>query len=226
MIEPAVFWVLSFVCFFTAFIYILIRERKAKYLLYFVFGALVGLFFDNFQVAMGYYYYQGYLDYERALEHFNRALKDLKDSCDLLKAFASVHRRQGKFNQAVENLRKAFELDPRSPTLPYEIGGTYFQMRIYTKSERYFDQAISLAPDVAAPYAMKARMYICWEGSTKKAHKAIEERLGAQGSKNHFFVLTSVLLEVFDGNYQKALDRLFLFSPDIFKSHYFFVPKA
>jgi len=177
--------------------------------------------------ALGYYYYHGHMDYDRALEHFNQAKKILGDNSDILTGIAFVQRRQGNFDQATENLRKALELDPRSQTTPYEIGFNYICLRNYPESEKYLNQAISLAPDIAGPYAMKMELYLNWEGSTKKAYKVLEEAPHkVRSSEFPFFVLTSVLLHVFDGNYQKALDRLSFVSSDVLNYHGFFTPKA
>jgi len=177
--------------------------------------------------ALGYYYYHGHLDYERALKHFNQAQKGLKDSSDVFSGISFVQRRQGKFDQSAVNLRKAIDLDPRSHQKAFEIGQSYLFMRNYTESERYFNRAISLSPDFTRPYAWKMRLYLDWEGSTEKALKVIEEapqtvRLSEEG----YFVLTSVLVYIFDGNYQRALNRLSLESYDVINTHTCFVPKA
>ncbi|MCK4759523.1 MAG: hypothetical protein KAT69_05710, partial [Candidatus Aminicenantes bacterium] len=51
--------------------------------------------------ALGYYYYHGHMDYERALEHFHQAQKETEDTSDLLTGISYVQRRQGKFDQSV-----------------------------------------------------------------------------------------------------------------------------
>jgi len=177
--------------------------------------------------ALGYYYYHGHMDYDRALEHFYQAKKSMEDSSDILSGIAYVLRRQGKYELAVDYLRKAAELDPRAQNLPYEIGFTYSSLRNYPESEKYFNRAISLAPDEANSYAMKMGIYLNWEGNTEKALKVIEETpQEVLLSEAPLFVLESVLVYIFAGNYQKALDRLSLLSSDVLNYHGFFMPKA
>ena len=177
--------------------------------------------------ALGYYYYYGHMDYDRALEYFNQAKKSLEDSSEILHGIAYVQRRQGKYDQAVDNLRKAAELDPRAQVIPYEIGITYNSLRNYPEAEKYLSRAISLAPDIAASYAWKIQLYLSWEGSTKNALKVIDEApQTVQLSEDGDFVLSSVLVHMFNGDYQKALDRLFIVSSDALNVHDFFVPKA
>jgi len=57
MIDAPLFWTSSFIVFFLSFVCILVRERDYRFILYFIFGALAGFFFDIIQVNMGYYSY-------------------------------------------------------------------------------------------------------------------------------------------------------------------------
>jgi len=177
--------------------------------------------------AMGYYYYHGHMDYERALEHFYQAQKGQKDSGVVLEGIGYVQRRQGKFEQAIINLKKAIDLDPRSLLHTYEIAQSYLFMRNYIESERYINRAISLVPDYTGAYAWKIRLYLSWEGSIEKALKVIEEApKTVRQSEEGYIVLSSVLVHMIDGDYQKALDRLFIVSSDAINVHVCFVPKA
>ena len=177
--------------------------------------------------ALGYYYYHGHMDYERALEHFYQALKGPEDTSDVLTGISYVQRRQGKFEQSVANLKKAIEVDPRATIKAYEIGQSYLFMRDYKESERYTTQAISLSPDLSEAYGWKARLYMVWEGSIEKALKVIEGAPQAvHQNEEAYFVLSSVLVHIFDGSYQRALDYLSGLSSDTVYAHMFFVPKA
>jgi len=177
--------------------------------------------------ALGYYYYHGHMDYDRALEHFNQAQKGLEDNSDILTGIAYVQRRQGKFDQGLDNLKKAAELDPRAHKTLYEIGFTYLCMRNYQESEQYLNRAISLAPDITGPYSWKMLLYLNWEESTEKALKVLEEvPQVVRSSEDPIFILKLTLAYMCDGNYQKALDHLSLLSLDVLNSHSFFTPKA
>jgi tetratricopeptide (TPR) repeat protein len=177
--------------------------------------------------ALGFYYYHGHMDYDRALDHFYQAQKRQKDNSDTILGIGYVQRRQGKFEQSVVNLKKAIDLDPRSVVKAYEIGQSYLFMRDYAKAERYFNRAISLSPDDARSYAWKMRTYLDWEGSAEKALIMIEGAPQAvRSSEDGYFILTSVSVYILDGNYQKALDYLSGISSDAINTHVCFVPKA
>jgi len=177
-------------------------------------------------LALGHYYYQAHLDYERALEQFAIARKDKPNNSEILSFIGFVQRRQGNFEEALVNIKKASELDPRSG-LAEEVGETYMLLRNYPEAERYFNRAISVSPDVPLAYSWKAWLYLCWEGSTGKAREVLEEALQNIGSvEDQFIILRSVLLNVFDGDYQEALDRLSSCKLEAFDTQFFFIPKV
>jgi len=177
--------------------------------------------------ARGYYYYWCHLDYDRALEQFAIARKSLPNDIMLLAGIGYVQRRQGKIEEAAATLEKAFELNPRDAGLTYNIGETLLLLRKYPQAEPYFDRAISLAPDWPLLYAWKMRLYLIAEGSTEKARAVLEQALQNIGSvEDPSIFFPWVLLEIFDGNYQKALDRLSSGTLKAFESQFYFVPKA
>jgi serine/threonine protein kinase len=85
-------------------------------------------------LALGYYYYWGRRDYDHALEQFTIALKGQPNNSDLCAAIGYVQRRQGKFKQAVTNLKEAVGLDPRSSDKAEELAATYRMLRKYSEA--------------------------------------------------------------------------------------------
>jgi len=157
-------------------------------------------------LALGVYYYWGSWDYDRALEQFALAQKGQPNNSDLMKSIGFVQRRQGKFEQAVTNLKQAAELDPRYYNLPEEISNTYRNLRKYAEAEYYIDLAITLAPDIPSVYSEKSWLYLLSEGDTRKARKVLQEGAGKADASR--FVPDLAWLDVLDGEYQTALDRL------------------
>jgi tetratricopeptide (TPR) repeat protein len=128
---------------------------------------------------------------------------------------AWVQRKQDKFEQALANLKKVSELDPLSNELAWEFANMFRFLRKYTEAERYYDRAISLAPDMSIAYKHKAWVYLCWQGKTEKARAILEEALQNIKSKENPFTNLLATLDVYDRNYQEALDRLSLKSEDV-----------
>ncbi len=178
--------------------------------------------------ALGRYYYWGHLDYEPALAEFAIAQISQPNSSDLFAATGYVQRRQGKFLRALANLEQAAELDPRSAINADDLAGTHFLLRNPLEAARYFDRAILLSPDWAAPYARKARrVYLRLEGSTERARAVLEEARSVGLAEDPDIAYTWVLLEIWDGDYQEALDRLAVVSSEVLLDWQdFYLPKA
>jgi len=178
------------------------------------------------RLALGHYYYHGHLDYDRALEQFAIARKSQPSSSEVLSWISFVQRRQGKFEQALPNIKKAFELNPLSSFLAREVGETYSLLRKYSEAEPYYERAISLRPDMPVAYDRKSGLYLCWQGSTQKARAVLQEALQhIKLTEDPYTVNLLVNIDVYDGNYQEALDRLSLKSEDI-DDQFNFIPKA
>ena len=177
-------------------------------------------------LALGHYHYHCQSDWGGALHEFGIARKSLPNDSDLLSFVGFVQRRQGKFEEALDNIKRASELDPLSDNITISLGETFTYMRNYPEAMRCFDRAISLAPDVARPYGYKASLYLLWEGKTEKARAVVEKALKTSRSPEESTIVNLLIdLDVYEGNYQRALKQLSLKSEDI-ESQDSFIPWA
>jgi serine/threonine protein kinase len=103
-------------------------------------------------LGLAHYYYYCKLDYDNALEQLFIAKEINPKNSEIWEYIGYVNRRQGRLDQAVTNLKKALEIDPRSAMIANNLGQTYALLRKYTEAERYLDQAISLLPDYLWAY--------------------------------------------------------------------------
>jgi serine/threonine protein kinase/tetratricopeptide (TPR) repeat protein len=166
--------------------------------------------------ALGFYYYWGHLEYDRALEQFAITQKSRPNDSMLWEGISYIQRRQGKFEQALTSIMKADELNPRTSILAGQVGRTLMLLRKYQQAERYYDRAISMAPDLPLAYGHKARIYVQAEGSTEKARAILAEAPQNNKSEENGYIVNSlIMLDVFDRNYQEALDKLSFISEDI-----------
>jgi tetratricopeptide (TPR) repeat protein len=175
-------------------------------------------------LALGHYFYQCKSDWEQALHEFSTALKGMPNDSDLLSYIGFVQRRQGKYTEAVANIKSAYEIDPRSNRIAISLGETLMYMRNYEEAMPYFDKTISRMPDATRPYGYKASTHLLWEGDTNKARAVVEKALKNVGSpeENPIFNLL-INLDVYDGEYQEALRRVSLRNENI-DTQDFFVP--
>jgi len=155
-------------------------------------------------LALGWYHYHGHLDYERALKEFAVVLEKEPSNSLAIASIAWVKRRQGQWDEAIEGLRKATELNPREPHLQYELGLTLAVCRRYEEAEHHFDHAVRLAPDYLWAYLMKSWLHGVGLGDTKQARRVLEE---AQQRNDRWPQLTFFewLYNCMDGEFDQAL---------------------
>ncbi len=157
--------------------------------------------------ALG-HYYSVTRDFERALEQYAIVRKSQPNHTGAIRMTGYTLRNLGKLEQAVTNFKRVLELHPRDALLLTHVGWTLSCLRKYPEAERYYNRAISLAPDLPQGYD-KAWVYLRWEGSTEKARAILEEGLeNVKSAENAAIVNSLVRVDVFAGNYQQALDRL------------------
>ena len=157
-------------------------------------------------VSLGFYYYWGFLDYENALKEFAFAEKIRPNDSRLLLGIASVQRRQGKMDLAIENMEKALQIDPRSSEVVYNTSQTYTLVRRYPDALRLIDQAIFLTPDVINRYVYKSSIYLVWSGNTAKAQDALNQAASNSGFGASWSVIAEqAQISMIRGEYDKAL---------------------
>ncbi len=154
--------------------------------------------------AYGYYYYQGFRDYEHALEQFTLALQKQPNNSDIIAAIGHVQRRQGQWEAAAANMHKAADLDPRSFAKSTNLTLTYLKMRNWAEAERFSDRCIFIAPEAARGYYRKANMYLWSKGDIEKARDVMEVAIEKLGSDR--LVGWRSYLEILARDYQKALE--------------------
>jgi len=178
--------------------------------------------------ALGYYYYMGHLDYERAMQEFETALSQQPNNADLLEGMGYVERRRGDFQRALSYLERAVELDPRDANKLHNLAETQSLLGHYAKADSLFERVLTLAPEMMVAYALRALNYVAWEGDWSKARSVLEEAAsrGLDTIDDPYVGYGLVLLDISDGYYDAALERLSSGSSAAFSTQGFFVPKA
>jgi serine/threonine-protein kinase len=163
-------------------------------------------------LALGYYYYYGFRAYDQALEELVQAEQGLPGDAELLAARGWIYRRQGKWEEAIANLQRAAELDPRNATLFLELGHTHGFLRRYDEAERYYDKALAIEPEYEEAAYSRARNRYRRDGDL--------ELLRAYVSAYPDAHLMRRSLEVLNRNYPAALAALSQLEDEIITSSY------
>jgi serine/threonine protein kinase/TolB-like protein/tetratricopeptide (TPR) repeat protein len=97
-------------------------------------------------VALGYYEVAVHNDSERALEQYTKGLQVAPGNAELISAIGQVERNLGHWSAAVDHLRQAERLDPRSVITQLRLGQVLFWLRRYPEARAAYDRGLALAP--------------------------------------------------------------------------------
>src|SRR5436309_10321855 len=86
-------------------------------------------------LALGFSYYYGDRDYERALTEFEIARRNLPNEADAYSAIAAIQRRQGKWAESTANFEKADSLDPKNANVLFNLGLNYMAQRDFETAD-------------------------------------------------------------------------------------------
>ena len=125
--------------------------------------------------AMAHFHYYGERDYQKALDELEHAKMLSPNSADIYEVIGYVKRRQGKWNEALQNFKKAALLNPLSIDMPWELGITLLSMRRYDEAETYYNLGFSLAPDNLIYTQVRYQLYLLWRGDVRRAKQVLEE---------------------------------------------------
>jgi serine/threonine protein kinase/tetratricopeptide (TPR) repeat protein len=166
------------------------------------------------QRELGYYYYQGLLDYDRALAEFSRVAKVLPNDARLLEDISFIWRRQGRMQEALANQHSAFAMNPTYAALCVEIAYTYAWLRMHADALAYCDRAIAMAPDNHWGYFLKSIVLLGRSGDVDAARAALES---CPDTQSHVIVWARYFFDMLARDYQAALERLEKLDEDLLR---------
>jgi eukaryotic-like serine/threonine-protein kinase len=175
------------------------------------------------QLALGYYYYHGLREYEKALQYFSTALKSYPNNYDLLTAIAFVERRQGKFEDSVRHMKSAMQLSPRMADLPIEISSTLRWLRRYADAESLIERSLQIDPNQVYGYVMKRVNILEWKGDLKLARAILQKMPRAEPA---FYDRAWISQEILERNYVAALKRLDETPVEVFQEETIYLPRT
>lgn len=124
-------------------------------------------------LALGFSYYYGDRDYERALAEFEIAKRDLPNEARAYLAIGAIQRRQGKWAQSTANLERAAALDPKDGSVLLNLAFSYMATRNYDAADKILDRGIEAAPQSFFERALKGWLAIIWKGDFSVAEREL-----------------------------------------------------
>jgi DNA-binding winged helix-turn-helix (wHTH) protein/TolB-like protein/predicted Zn-dependent protease len=157
------------------------------------------------RLAQAYFSYRCLEDYGAALEHLTAAARLAPSLPEVFETRGLLLRRTGHLSEAIEELKKASVLNPRSAALVWTIAETYGALRDYEQADAYFEKAISLAPDEPFNYEQRALIRLAWTGNLSEARAILEDSPVHDSPQ---LQLAALIFDLYEHKYQQALMRL------------------
>ena len=122
-------------------------------------------------LALGFSYYYGERDYERALAEFEIARRGLPNESQAYLAIGAIQRRQGKWAQSTANLEKAATLDPKNTNVLTNLCYSYMAQRDFEAADKIVDRVIAISPQLFQARGLKGFVALQWKGDLSVAEK-------------------------------------------------------
>jgi TolB-like protein/class 3 adenylate cyclase/Flp pilus assembly protein TadD len=124
-------------------------------------------------LAQALVYYQGSRDYAHAREELAIARRALPNSAEVYSLSGLIDRRQGRWEDAVKNLEKAAELDPRNSIILNDLATLYDVLRRYDDEESVYARAINANPSSATYFQLLRAEVELQKGNIKTAREVL-----------------------------------------------------
>jgi serine/threonine protein kinase/tetratricopeptide (TPR) repeat protein len=128
-------------------------------------------------LARAEHFYLGYRDFDRALAEVETARQTLPNDARLFELKGYIERRRpgGNQEEALRNLERAVELDPRNFFLLQQTALSCGYLLHYADEEAALDRALAIEPNNPETKVMRAEVEFDWKADTRPLHELIGE---------------------------------------------------
>lgn len=176
--------------------------------------------------ARGNYLYHGERDFDRALAELALVEKVRPNDANAPVLAAAIMRRQGKWDDAIANLKRGIDLDPRNGRNLLDLANTLLVRKRYAEAEEYVDRGMIVNPEEAFGSILKTQLAIARRGNVQEAIQHLRDARGRVQPPSAFLVLlqTWTWPAIEDGSLRRMLVES-TYSPDETKGD-FYLSKA
>ncbi|PZR73124.1 MAG: hypothetical protein DLM73_11430 [Chthoniobacterales bacterium] len=125
-------------------------------------------------IALGFYYYYAFREYELARNELNLALRAIPNEPDVPSAFGILDRRQGRWEDSIANLERARQLDPRNSAAIWNLLETHTYLSQYREAERAIDEGLAMFSDAHFFSIARAALRLREHGDTAPLRAAVD----------------------------------------------------
>jgi predicted Zn-dependent protease len=130
-------------------------------------------------LALASHFYLGYLDYDHARDALANAARTLPNNARLFELAGRIDRRQGRWPDAVRNLERAMELDPRNVSILNAAAVTYVCLHEYKETRDTLDRVLAINPNDIHHQIFRALIDVSERADTRATRAAVEKALAA-----------------------------------------------
>jgi TolB-like protein/Flp pilus assembly protein TadD len=127
------------------------------------------------RLALAYYYYYGYRNYELARTELAIAHASAPNDAEAWDASAAIDRRQGRWDDALSNFEKAKELDPRNASVLWNLAETYGCLGRSQEAALGFANGIEVNPEAHLFSVARAAIPLRTEGNLAPLRAVLSE---------------------------------------------------
>ena len=119
--------------------------------------------------------YRGYLNYSDALAELKVAARTLPNDPRIFELEGYIQRRQGRWEDAIRNLERAADLDPRNAFTLEQLALSYQLLQRYAETKSLLDRVLIIEPNNLEIKAARAFVELDWKADTQPLHRLIDE---------------------------------------------------
>ena len=125
-------------------------------------------------LALAHHLYWAYRDYDQAKAELAIARRSLPNESRIPLLTGYIDRRQGHWEESLEEMKQALELDPHNFSILQQISLTYQALRRYEEALSTLDSVLAIAPKDVASKVRRAWVAAEWRADLKPLHTTIE----------------------------------------------------
>jgi TolB-like protein/tRNA A-37 threonylcarbamoyl transferase component Bud32/Tfp pilus assembly protein PilF len=123
--------------------------------------------------------YHGHLNYDGALTELKAAQRTLPNDARIFRMMGYIERRQGHWQESMQNLERSRYLDPRNTETLQQIALSYGVLRRYAEEKSVLDSALAIEPNDISTKVALAAVPFHWKADTGALHQTIDSVAGA-----------------------------------------------
>ena len=137
-------------------------------------------------IALGYYHYWGFLDYDRADAAIDRALIKAPNDANAWALKGYVARRAGRFDESINALVKAYSLDPLSGDIQWQLAQSFVKFGRFEEAQAIVGEARAVDPASERVFTADATVMIGM-GEFERAWTMINETTPGSNWRSYYF---------------------------------------